>query len=585
MKQCSRGRVHVAALLMVALLALVGCGAGDSGVGPVGPVGPVVPPDGTDIVGSGAVVAETRPVGGFDQIVLEGEGDVSIRSTGKDTLVVRTDDNLQQLIETVVEGRALILRKAEDVDLAPTDSIEYEVTVRELAGVTLAGAGSITVDEWTAENSRLALSGAGDIEVGKLEASTLAVEYTGVGSISIADGSVGDQTVRLDGVGDYVADALATETASVDAAGPVSALVWVTDTLSIVARDGASVSYYGSPVVTEALEGSSSATALGDKADPGSSDTSTTPVTEEVRFTSGGFELVGELTRPGPDGPYPAVIIVHGSGPQTRTSTPGTSTILERFGAAGYAVLVWDKPGSGESTGEFEQGETLRQRAAILADGVAFLARHPQIDDSRIGLWGLSQGGWVMPLTLALTDDVAFMITVSGGGEDSIEQLAYQLGQDVVCQGNPAGDAAVVEANFPKAAKGPTYADYLEAMELLVEVEGWEDFIGPEFKEEHEWQPWPNHIDAYFDPMPTIERTTIPVLAVFGEMDRYVDPIQGASAYEDALEVAGNVHYRVELLPGVGHTMLEQDSMCESGTTMSSAYLELLDAWVADLDL
>ena len=309
-----------------------------------------------------------------------------------------------------------------------------------------------------------------------------------------------------------------------------------------------------------------------------------TPSVEEVRFTSGDFELVGHLTLPGGSGPHGAVIVVHGDGPQTRTSTPGTQEVLDRFVPAGFAVLVWDKPGSGESTGDFEEGQTLRQRAQILADGVGYLADHEAIDADRIGFWGLSQAGWVMPLALERTDDVAFMVVVSGGGEDGIEQTAYQLGQRVVCEGRTPEEGQLVETHFPQTAKGPTFDDYIDAMAVLVGIEGWETFAGPGLKTEADWQPWPAEIDAYFDPMSVIEHTTIPVLAVFGEMDRFVDPVQGAAAYKQALLRAGNPDYQIELIPETGHTMLSQSTMCGTGGAVSPRYLEVLDNWIAALD-
>lgn len=310
-----------------------------------------------------------------------------------------------------------------------------------------------------------------------------------------------------------------------------------------------------------------------------------TVITEDgmnIQFGSGGFRLVGDLHLPmGPE-PYPAVIVVHGDGPQTRTSTPGTSDVIRIFGDAGFAVFVWDKPGSGQSTGDFDQEHTLRQRAKILADAVQVLVEHPAIDPDRIGLWGLSQAGWVMPMALERTDDVAFMIVVSGGGEDSIEQTAYQLGRGVVCNGLSEEQGRLVEAHFPATAKGPDYEDYTAAMEVLVEIEGWENFAGPELKTEEQWKRWESD-DSYFDPMTVIEQTTIPILAVFGEQDRWIDPVQGAAAYEKALANAGNEDFHVELIPGVGHTMHDQNSMCGGGGPTSERYLELLTDWAVKL--
>ena len=119
------------------------------------------------------------------------------------------------------------------------------------------------------------------------------------------------------------------------------------------------------------------------------------PTTIEVGFTAGEFELVGDLVLPGGDGPHPAVILVSGSGPQTRTSIPDYATLKRKLSDAGFAVFSWDKPGSGESKGEvlFAIG----QGAEILVAGIAHLRTRADIDPTRIGLWGLSQAGWIMP--------------------------------------------------------------------------------------------------------------------------------------------------------------------------------------------
>jgi pimeloyl-ACP methyl ester carboxylesterase len=307
------------------------------------------------------------------------------------------------------------------------------------------------------------------------------------------------------------------------------------------------------------------------------------PSTEEIRFSSGAFEVVGDLILPEGEGPFPAVILVSGSGPQTRTRA--SSYLVQVFGDEGFAAFSWDKPGNGDSTGTFEEGQTLRQRAAILADGIQTLVEHPAVDPGRIGLWGLSQAGWVMPLAMELTDDIAFMISVSGGGEDGIEQMAFQISERLVCDGVSRDQAELAEQWGPQAAKGTTYEEYVEAMEILLAIPGMDQFIGTEMSSEEDWQPWPAEIDAYFDPMTVIEHTTIPVLAIFGELDKNIDPIQGAEAYERALAAAGNPDYHVELIPGIGHTMQDQTTGCigEPGGLTSERYRELIEEWAAKL--
>jgi pimeloyl-ACP methyl ester carboxylesterase len=87
--------------------------------------------------------------------------------------------------------------------------------------------------------------------------------------------------------------------------------------------------------------------------------------------------------------------------------------------------------------------------------------------------------------------------------------------------------------------------------------------------------------------MDVVETLDIPILAVYGELDRCIDPIQGADAYAEAFDRAGNEHGRVELLAGVGHTMLEQVSGCpgEPGGGTSSRYRALLDEFIEGISM
>ena len=128
---------------------------------------------------------------------------------------------------------------------------------------------------------------------------------------------------------------------------------------------------------------------------------------EEISFRSGKFRLVGDLRLPGGEGPHPAIIMVHGDGNATRNGAVSFDPLIEIFLRNCYAVFSWDKPGSGESTGKFN--DEITQRADILVDSIEVLAEHPSIDPDGIGLWGISQAGWVIPLAIEQSDDVAFV--------------------------------------------------------------------------------------------------------------------------------------------------------------------------------
>jgi pimeloyl-ACP methyl ester carboxylesterase len=111
-------------------------------------------------------------------------------------------------------------------------------------------------------------------------------------------------------------------------------------------------------------------------------------------------------------------------------------------------------------------------------------------------------------------------------------------------------------------------------------------------KPETEWHAGNLDGEYFWNPMEVIERTTVPILAVFGEKDTQVDPFQGAQAYRDALERAGNPSSRVVLIPGTDHNIIlsktgsldERERRSRKGwTNYAPEYLDILEAWLEDL--
>jgi pimeloyl-ACP methyl ester carboxylesterase len=317
------------------------------------------------------------------------------------------------------------------------------------------------------------------------------------------------------------------------------------------------------------------------------SSTAAPATTEEIRFSVASFDIVGDLHLPAGPGPHGAVVLVHGSGPQTRTSTPTTYSTVEIFRDAGYAVLVWDKPGSGESTGEFSEEYRQTERATILAAGIEALTARDDIDRSRVGVWGLSEAGWVMPIALTMTDDIGFMVVVSGGAEDSIENMVYRWGRRAVCGGRSEAEADMIERYGAMALKATDYDEFREALETARGIPNLSRYVGVEIEvpTEDDWAPWPREIDAFLDPIELLKGTSIPILAIYGERDIQVDPRQGAEAYRAAFERSGHPHSAVEVIPGVGHilTPVGENGCTDTGSGYASEYFEILESWLEDL--
>ncbi|NIS81650.1 MAG: prolyl oligopeptidase family serine peptidase, partial [Anaerolineales bacterium] len=101
--------------------------------------------------------------------------------------------------------------------------------------------------------------------------------------------------------------------------------------------------------------------------------------------------------------------------------------------------------------------------------------------------------------------------------------------------------------------------------------------------EEKDWKPWSREWDAFIDPMEVIEHTTKPILVLFGELDKNIDPVQGAEGYEAALRKAGNQDYRIVVIPGVAHTLTPAKTGCLTEmweTSYAPEFLETMETWL-----
>jgi len=320
------------------------------------------------------------------------------------------------------------------------------------------------------------------------------------------------------------------------------------------------------------------------------------PRIEEIVFHSGSFKVVGDLRLPAGKGSHPVILFVHGDGPNDRTAAGTYLPIMKRMETAGYATFAWDKPGTGESTGEIDRSRLGEQRAQIVLDAIEVLKARSDIDPAQIGLWGISQAGYVMPRVLSTSEDIAFMIAVSCPAMAGVDQGAYLVSAQAVCAGVPAEEAEQMRRLLSEIERVQTYDEYVQYKELLdavpgvdsAEVFGYKTGVRPE----EEWHLHSPDSEYFWNPLEVIEKTTIPVLAFFGEKDTQVDPFQGVQAYREALQQAGNSNFRVELIPGTDHNIVLSETGCldereerprSKWTTYPPEYLDLLEEWLRQL--
>jgi len=311
---------------------------------------------------------------------------------------------------------------------------------------------------------------------------------------------------------------------------------------------------------------------------------------EKFGFESNHFKVVGELRIPSGDRKYPLVIMVHGDGPAYRNHF---FVLKKCFLRAGYATLMWDKPGFGQSTGTFSREHLRAERAEILLDAISNVKSHPRIDSNRLGVWGISQAGYVIPMTLEKIRDISFMIMVGCSGEDGIHQTAYLIRRQLEFEGVSEEEAREAENHFIQLYYAETFEQYIQHAKPLYDnpVQRRLGFVSALWDETN-WKPHSPEEEGFFNPIDIIEKITIPVLVFFGEKDTQVDPIQGVSSYKKALTKAGNKNFRVELIPNADHNII----LCKTGSMKERSkrsskewqnyapeYLEIMEDWLENM--
>jgi uncharacterized protein len=314
------------------------------------------------------------------------------------------------------------------------------------------------------------------------------------------------------------------------------------------------------------------------------------PAVEEITFHSGEFTLVGDLRLPEGTGLFPVVLLIHGDGKADRTGGVYFLPIMERMLRAGYATFAWDKPGTGESTGNINPFHVISERAQILLDAIEVMKAHPSIDPQRIGLWGISQAGYVMPYTLTQSDDISFMICISCAGMSGEDQTTYQAMAMALCSGtsqNQAERRTELLAELNAARTYETYAEYVHYREVIdalfstVSVSSQINRFG--IIPEKAWLENNPKFEGWWNPIEVIEQVTIPVLAIFGDKDPQIDPIQGAQAYREALEHAGNPRSRVKLFHAANHGIAMSETGCPADKIQSEDENQKVEQYVRSL--
>lgn len=304
------------------------------------------------------------------------------------------------------------------------------------------------------------------------------------------------------------------------------------------------------------------------------------PTEREVVFQNHSVALRGTLLMPTGQGPFPAVVFLHGSGPHTRE---GFRFYAEQFAALGVASLFFDKRGTGASGGSWITA-SLDDLVGDALAALAYLASVEQVDGSRIGLWGVSQAGWIAPLAASRSNDVAFMMVISGGGasprESEMHSYRGQFLREAFSQAETDRALDVLDAYFRYLDTGERREALLARLDVLDtdRLRRFADQLrrivpGPDNRENWRWV-------ATHDPRPSIEALDCPVLLLFGDRDAdHPTPI-AVERWRGGLAKAGNEHATVVVFPGAGHGIRVRDGHAGGRAPFADGYLDVQIGWL-----
>jgi hypothetical protein len=327
----------------------------------------------------------------------------------------------------------------------------------------------------------------------------------------------------------------------------------------------------------------------------------------EVSFPSGADRLQGILTLPGGAGPFPAIVLVSGSVDEVTGQRDGVSSPIHvehahRLVRDGYAVLRYDPPGVGRSSGS-GGFESLESRAEEAIAALRYLQSQRSIQERQIGLLANSQGAWVIQMAAArYPREVAFIITLSGAGVSVAEQQVYGVEAQSRAGGLSEEDVhravAFCRLLIDWQLASPLFADVNRAEVARLGEGPWKRFMQLVYAEagvspaegfatglallrEVMNEPWARYLylgmvvaqleripvdlvllvrkqaeaSLRTDPKEFLVNVRCPVLAFFGAADAVQPTERSEALYREYLDRAGNTDYTIIVFPGTGHSI------------------------------
>jgi len=262
---------------------------------------------------------------------------------------------------------------------------------------------------------------------------------------------------------------------------------------------------------------------------------------QNLKYTEIGFrnveqdiDLAGMLFVPQGEGPFPAVVVIHGSGTSVRDNRWYLS-LTEYLQTRGVVVLLPDKRGSEKSGGDWRSA-SFEDLATDTLAAVRYLSEQGAVDVSEIGIVGMSQGGWIAPLVADRSQDVAFIVSLAGAAVTPAEQLLYEENHNLRQMGFLPGISNLVALISTTVIRNGGQKEFWDAVED-------------------------------YDPLPYWKALGIDALVILGSEDTNVPSATSAARLRDlqnpriGIRVFDGSGHAIESPEGLGDSIIREDAL------------------------
>ncbi len=304
--------------------------------------------------------------------------------------------------------------------------------------------------------------------------------------------------------------------------------------------------------------------------------------TEELRWRNGTVELAGTLHLPSGEGPHPAAVFLHGWGDWTRSEKLFAEHARRLSARAGLALLIFDKRGCGESSGDWRSA-SFQDLADDALGGAALLRADPRIRADRVGLLGTSLGGSIALLAASRAPEIAFVAALSLSTRSPAEHAPFLVETNLRRKGHSEADAAraaALERAIRQVYRRDAGWDEARAAVVAARAEPWFEDAEIELhpRESAAWR-WLRDLPMDLDPIPLLEALEIPLFVALGREDWLV-PAEREREILESIAARRARDFTVVVIPGAGHTLRLRSGWPSARWTWPESYWEALEGWL-----